>query len=73
MAELMQYIYSLTTRCVEIINNPSEYKRNVPIDLVFVQAKLLLVFLEAGMDRFCATSHDLLRSFSGDSQPYNSI
>ena len=54
------YLFINNTLCREKINNPSEYKRNVPIDLVFVQAKTASGFSEAGMDRFCATSHDLL-------------
>lgn len=39
---------------------PAEVKRNVPLELAFVQAKTSSSFSEAGMDRFTSSAKDLL-------------
>lgn len=40
--------------------DPSDVKRNVPFELVFIQAKKSSGFSEAGMDRFTSSTRDLL-------------
>lgn len=53
------YVFINNTLCRETIN-PTEHKRSVPIELVFVQAKTSSGFTEAGMDKFIASARDLL-------------
>ncbi len=40
--------------------DPADVKRNVPFELVFIQAKRSGGFSEAGMDRFASSTRDLL-------------
>ena len=53
------YLFINNTLCRETID-PTEYKRNVPMELVFIQAKTSSGFPETGMDKFIASSRDLL-------------
>jgi hypothetical protein len=53
------YLFINNTLCRETID-PGEYKRHVPMELVFVQAKTASGFGEAGMDKFVASARDLL-------------
>jgi hypothetical protein len=47
------------TLCREAIN-PEEYKRSVPMELVFTQTKMSSGFTETGMEKFVAAARDLL-------------
>lgn len=53
------YLFINNTLCRETID-PTEYKRSVPMELVFVQAKTSSGFSEIGMNKFIASSRDLL-------------
>ncbi|WP_084517567.1 AIPR family protein [Desulfatiglans anilini] len=67
------YFFINNTLCRETIDS-YEYKRNVPIELVFVQAKTSSGFSEAGMDKYIASSRDLLdltKEVSGLATVYN--
>lgn len=53
------YLFINDTLCREIID-PSDYKRYVPVELVFIQSTTARGFTEDYMNRFCATARDLL-------------
>jgi hypothetical protein len=53
------YLFINKTLCRETID-PGEYKRNVPMELVFFQAKTASSFREEGIDKFIASARDLL-------------
>lgn len=53
------YLFVNNTLCRETVDL-EEYKRNVPMELVFVQTKMSSGFSEAGMEKFVASARDLL-------------
>ena len=53
------YLFVNNTLCRETVD-PEEYKRNVPMELVFVQAKMSDGFSETSMEKFVASARDLL-------------
>jgi hypothetical protein len=68
------YLFVNNTLCRETIE-PTEYKRNVPMELVFAQAKTSSGFTEAGMEKYVASARDLLdltRDISELTTVYNS-
>jgi len=65
------YLFVNNTLCRETVNY-EEYKRNVPVELVFIQAKRSQGFSEKGLDRFIASANELL-DLSQDPKTFFSV